>query len=81
MQTLYYFILVPMVYVSVAVFIIGTGLRLVTIFKAPRHPTTLKIYPEKKGKFLGTMVDALLFHTVRRLKPVLWVVLVAFNLG
>jgi len=81
LQTLYYLILVPMVYFSVAVFIIGTGLRLVHIFKAPPHPTTLKIYPEKKGKFLGTVFDTLLFPTVRRHKPVLWVVLMVFHLG
>jgi len=81
LQTLYFIILVPMVYVSVAVFIIGTGLRLVNIFKAPPHPTTLQTYPEKKGKFLGTLFDALLFPTVRRHKPVLWVVLMVFHLG
>ena len=81
MQTLYYVILVPMVYISVAVFIIGTSLRLVNIFKAPPHPTTLQIYPEKRGKFLGTLFDALLFPTVRRHKPVLWVFLMVFHLG
>jgi len=70
-----------MVYVSAAVFIIGTGMRLISIFKAPPHPTTLQIYPEKKGKFLGTLFDALLFPTVRRHKPVLWLVLMVFHLG
>ena len=81
MQSLYYFILVPMVYVAVAVFIIGTCIRLISIFKAPAHPTTLQIYPEKKGKFLGTLFDAFLFPTVRRHKPVLWVFLMVFHIG
>ena len=81
MQSLYFFILVPMVYFAIAAFIIGTGLRLFKIFKAPPHPTTLQIYPEKKGKFLGTVFDALLFPTVRRHKPVLWVVLMVFHIG
>jgi nitrate reductase gamma subunit len=81
LQSLYYFILVPMVYFAVAVFIIGTGMRLFNIFKAPPHPSTLQIYPEKKSKFLGTLFDALLFPTVRRHKPVLWVFLMVFHIG
>lgn len=81
MQSLYYLILVPMVYLAAAVFIIGTCLRLISIFKAPAHPTTLQIYPEKKNKFLGTLFDALLFPTVRRHKPVLWVFLMVFHIG
>jgi len=51
LQSLYYFILVPMVYVAFAVFIIGTCIRLISIFKAPAHPTSLQIYPEKKANF------------------------------
>ena len=70
-----------MVYFAMAVFITGTGLRLVKIFKTPPHPTTLQIYPEKKRKLLGAVFDALLFPTVRRHKPVLWVVLMVFHIG
>ena len=81
MQSLYYVILVPMVYFAVAVFIIGTCFRLINIFKAPAHPTSLQIYPEKKGKFLSTLFDAFLFPTIRRHKPVLWVFLIVFHIG
>ena len=81
MQSLYYFILIPMVYFAVAVFIIGTCIRLINIFKAPPQPTTLQIYPQKKNRFLGTLFDALLFPTVRRHKPLLWVFLVVFHIG
>lgn len=81
MQSLYYFILIPMVYFAVAVFIIGTCIRLINIFKAPPQPTTLQIYPQKKNRFLGTLFDALLFPTVRRHKPLLWMFLVVFHIG
>jgi nitrate reductase gamma subunit len=73
--------MVPMVYFAVAVCIIGTILKLVNIFKAPPHPTTLKIYPEKKSKFIGTLLDGLLFPTVRRHKPLLWIFLMIFHIG
>lgn len=80
-QSIYYFILVPMVYIALGIFVVGTILRLIKIFKAPKHPATLQIYPEKKAKWLGTFYDAFLFPTVRRHKPVLWVFLMIFHMA
>jgi nitrate reductase gamma subunit len=59
----------------------GTTLRLITIFKASPHPSTLQIYPEKKTKWLGVFYDTFLFPSVRKHKPVLWVFLLLFHLG
>lgn len=81
MQTLIYFILVPMVYISFAVFLIGTTIRLIKIFRQPRHPTTLQIFPEKKPNWLWALHDTFLFPSVRRHKPVLWVVLILFHIA
>jgi len=81
LQSLYYFILVPMVYVAAAVFVVGTAARLIKIFTAPAHPTTLQIYPTPKGKFLTLLSDIFLFPTVRRHKPLLWVFLIVFHIG
>ena len=80
METLYYIILVPMVYVAFATFFIGTAVRLIKIFKEPKHPTTLQIYPEKKPRWLWGLLDAFLFPTVRRHKPLLWIFLMAFHI-
>jgi nitrate reductase gamma subunit len=80
LETLYYIILVPMVYVAFATFFIGTAVRLVKIFKEPKNPTTLQIYPEKKPKWLWAVLDTFLFPTVRRHKPLLWVFLMAFHI-
>lgn len=81
MQTVSYIVLVPMVYVAVAVFFLGTVTRLIAIFRAPAHPTTLKIYPEKRPKWLWIWHDVFLFPTVRKHKPVLWVFLMLFHVG
>ena len=81
MQTLIYFILVPMVYIAFAVFFIGTTVRLIKIFREPKHPTTLQIFPEKKLKWLWSIYDTFLFPTVRRHKPFLWVFLMFFHIG
>ena len=81
METLYYLILVPMVYVAFAVFFIGTAIRLVKILREPKHPATLQIFPEKKPKWLWALYDSFLFPTVRKHKPVLWVFLILFHIG
>jgi nitrate reductase gamma subunit len=69
-----------MVYVAFATFIIGTTVRLIKIFREPKHPTTLQIFPEKRPKWLWALHDTFLFPTVRRHKPVLWVFLMAFHI-
>ena len=81
METLIYFILVPMVYISFAVFFIGTTIRLIKIFRQPKHPTTLQIFPEKRPNWLWALYDTFSFPTVRRHKPVLWVFLMAFHIA
>jgi len=75
-----YFILVPMVYIAFAVFFIGTAARLVKIFREPKHPTTLQIFPDKRPSWLWALHDTFLFPTVRRHKPLLWVFLMLFHI-
>lgn len=80
MDTLYYIILVPMVYVAFGIFFFGTFFRLVKIFRQPKHPTSLQIYPEKSAKWLWALHDTFLFPSVRRHKPVLWGFLMLFHI-
>jgi nitrate reductase gamma subunit len=79
-QTLIYFILVPMVYIAFATFFIGTAVRLIKIFRQPKHPSTLQIFPEKKPKWLWTLYDTFLFPSVLRHKTILWVFLMLFHI-
>ena len=81
MQSVIYFILVPMVYIACAIFLVGTVLRIVKIWQYPKHPTTLQIFPEKKPKWLWTLYDTFMFPTVLRHKPLLWVFLMAFHIS
>lgn len=80
-DALIYFILVPMVYIAFAVFFIGTAVRLIKISKAPKHPTTLQIFPDRNSKWLWALHDTFLFPTVRRHNPVLWIFLMLFHIG
>jgi nitrate reductase gamma subunit len=80
-ETVYYIILIPMVYVAFAVFFVGTGIRLVQMFREPRHPATLQIFPEKQPKWLWALHDTFLLPTVRKHNPILWVFLMFFHVS
>jgi nitrate reductase gamma subunit len=80
-QTVYYIVLVPMVYVAFAVFFLGTAIRIVKILREPKNPSTLQIFPEKQPNWLYALSDTFFFPTVRRHKPVLWVFLMTFHVA
>ena len=61
METIYYIILIPMVYLAFAVFIVGIIIRLVKLFREPRNPTTLQIYPERRPRWLWALYDTFFF--------------------
>jgi nitrate reductase gamma subunit len=80
-QTFYYIVLVPMVYVAFGVFLVGTAARLVKIYWAPKHPATLQIFPENRAKWSMALYDTFLLPTVRKHKPILWAFLMVFHLA
>ena len=81
METVYYIVLIPMVYVAFAFFFVGNVIRLVKIFRTPKNPTTLQIFPEKHPKGLWALLDTFLLPTVRRHNPLLWVFLMIFHIS
>jgi nitrate reductase gamma subunit len=81
MATLYYLILVPMVYLAVGVFLAGTVWRIVRVLRSPSFAPTLAIYPAKKPSWLYAVGDALLLPTVLKHNSALWVALALFHLG
>ena len=80
MQTVYYLIMVPMVYIAFAVFFVGIIVNIVKILREPKQPVTLQIYPEKQPKWLWALHDTFLFPTIRKHKPVLWIFIMAFHI-
>ena len=80
MQILYYIVLVPMVYIAFSVFVIGTAIRLVKIFREPA-PIKMPIFPEKRPAWLWAGYDTFLFPTVLRHNPLLWFFLILFHIS
>ena len=81
MATIYYIVLIPMVYLAFALFFTGIVIRLVKMFRAPKHPATLQIFPEKQPKWVWALYDTFLLPTVRRHNPLLWVFLMLFHIS
>jgi nitrate reductase gamma subunit len=79
-ETVYYIILIPMVYVAFGIFFIGTAVRLVKIFLEPKNPTELSIFPQKRPRWLWAVGDTFLLPSVRKNKPVLWVILMLYHI-
>jgi len=70
-----------MVYFSFIVFVLGTIIRLLKIFREPPPPGKMRIYPEKRPAWLWAVYDTFLFPTVLRHKPVFWFFLILFHTG
>jgi nitrate reductase gamma subunit len=82
MKTIYYLILVPMVYLAFLVFIGGTIAKMAKIFGSPKNPaSTLQIYPQRNPTWFWALADSFLMPSVRRHKPLHWVFLMSFHLA
>jgi len=78
---IFYFIMVPMVYLAFAWLIVGITVKVIGIIRSPKLPTTLKIFPESSTPFLAAVKDAFTMPTVRKHKPLFWLFLMAFHVA
>ncbi|NLH48728.1 MAG: respiratory nitrate reductase subunit gamma [Myxococcales bacterium] len=78
---IFYFVMVPMVYLAFAWCIIGVLVKIVGIWRSPKPTHTLKIFPEKSSPTLVGTIEAFTLPTVRRYQPLLWMFLGLFHLG
>lgn len=81
MHAIYYIVLIPMVYLSFTVFVLGTIIRIVKISREPPNPIKLQIYPKRRPPWLYAIYDTFLFPAALRHKPVLWVFLILFHVS
>lgn len=81
METLYYVVLVPMVYTAFFIFFVGIVFRIISLLRKPKIPTTLQIYPEKKPNWLWAFLDTFFLNSARKNNPALWFFLMIFHAG
>ncbi|HUT76183.1 MAG TPA: respiratory nitrate reductase subunit gamma, partial [Polyangia bacterium] len=78
-DSVFYFVMVPMVYLAVAWALFGIVWRVISILRAPPHPHTLAIFPRSGAPGAAAILDALTMPQVRRNKPLFWVFLMLFH--
>lgn len=73
-----------MVYVAVAVFVVGLGYRVYQWLSVPKSPVRLGIFPKPstgRGRWLKVAKDALVFPQAREVDKRMWWVAILFHLG
>ncbi|HUJ18271.1 MAG TPA: respiratory nitrate reductase subunit gamma [Nitrospirota bacterium] len=76
---IYSFVMVPMVYAALGVFLAGVIVRGMKVLLAPRQHTTLQIFPAPRHPRLRALADTFLLPTVRTDRPALWFCLMLFH--
>jgi nitrate reductase gamma subunit len=76
-----YAIVVPLVYAALAFLLVAIVLRLVAIFRAPREPFQLALYPAPRHGFAAAMSEAFGMPQVMKRDPLFWVFLMCYHLG
>ncbi len=76
-----YVIMVPLVYFSILVLVLGAAWRIVTIMRAPAQAYSLRVYPAAKRPGFATLVDTFTMPQVRAHKPLFWVFLMVYHVA
>lgn len=81
LDAVYYFIMVPMVYLSIAFFIGAVAVKFARLGKAGPAPYQLATYPLKRRSRLGALSDTFAMPQIRKKDPLFWVSLMMYHVG
>jgi nitrate reductase gamma subunit len=70
-----------MVYLAFGVLIVGTFFTIFRIFKAPKQPFTLQIFPHENPAKLRAFYDTFLMPAIRTDRPVFWFFLILYHIA
>jgi len=80
-DSIFYFVMVPMVYIAAAIFVLGILFKLVMVLLSPALPGTLGVFPRKVPGPIGILKDSLLAPTAWRHSKIFWSVIIAFHVA
>ncbi len=80
-NSIYYFVMVPMVYIAFATLILGILFKFMLVVFSPPIPGALGIFPRKLPKPLGVLKDSFLITAAWRSSKIFWLVIVAFHMA
>ncbi len=77
----YYFIMIPMVYIAAATFILGLLSKFIIVLLSPKPAGTYAIFPKKRYRFIGAVGEALFVPTAFRKDMRFWLMIIAFHVA
>lgn len=80
-DSIFYFVMVPMVYIAAAIFILGILFKLIMVIASPAIPGTLGVFPRKVPGPIGVLKDSLLVPAAWRHSKIFWFFTIAFHLA
>lgn len=80
-DTLYYFIMVPMVYLAAAVFVGGLFFKFMNVMLSPRIKGRLGLFPRRLPRAAGVLKDAFALPPAFRKDKVFWALIIAFHVA
>ena len=80
-DSIFYFIMVPMVYIAFATLILGIIYKFIVVMFSPPIPGTLGVFPRKIPGPLGILKDSFLVPTAWRKSKIFWFFIFAFHVA
>jgi nitrate reductase gamma subunit len=80
-ESIYYFVMVPMVYIAVITLIIGIIYKLFVIIISPKIPGTLGVFPRKAPRLIGVLKDALFVPAAFKKDKIFWFFIIVFHVA
>ena len=80
-NSIYYFVMVPMVYIAFAILILGVIYKFLRVLLSPSIPGTLGLFPRKLPRPLGVLKDSFLVPAAWRESKIFWLVIIAFHVA
>lgn len=81
LAAVYYFIMVPMVYLAILALVVGVVWKIIVILRSPAQAYPLTLYPAARSRVLAAFRDAFGMRQVRQHTPFFWVFLVIFHVA
>jgi nitrate reductase gamma subunit len=80
-NSIFYFVMVPMVYIAFATLILGIIFKFLRVWFSPSIPGTLGIFPQKIPRPLGVLKDSFLVPAAWKKSKIFWLAIISFHIA
>ena len=80
-ENIFYFIMVPMVYLAFATLAIGIAFKLVIVFRSPNVKGSLGVFPRERLRLWGILKESLAVPAAYRKSRLFWFFIMAYHIA